>query len=298
MRGITSNEINEKHAFSLYLNFRSNTKIRYLQGTKRVQTLCINGKNYKEKTTDINIIDYECIGIDNEKEINDNYKLISIENGDNDEIIINNLNHLDISGYKDNDPHYKGNNNMLIFVIDENDIKDKKSKNNIFNFRLNGKIINNKKTYSNCVTSIPVEMYQINQTANFTFCSKDKEKGTLDVLLDLKNDKDNKTISFGNSEIQIEKDVPMYIPALNKIKLNYEYSPKKIINKKNSKIKTSVVVICIILPIILVGAIIGLAMFLTQRKRTINNNNLDNTNAISGSQIYNSSSTNAVDKAE
>jgi len=298
LRGITSNEINEKHAFSLYLNFRSNTKIRYLQGTKKVQTLCINGKNYKEKTTDINIIDYECIGIDNEKEINDNYKLISIENGDNDEIIINNLNHLVISGYKDNDPHYKGNNNMLIFVIDENDIKDKKSKNNIFNFRLNGKIINNKKTYSNCVTSIPVEMYQINQTANFTFCSKDKEKGTLDVLLDLKNDKDNKTISFGNSEIQIEKDVPMYIPALNKIKLNYEYSPKKIINKKNSKIKTSVVVICIILPIILVGAIIGLAMFLTQRKRTINNTNLDNTNAISGSQIYNSSSTNAVDKAE
>ena len=190
---------------------------------------------------------------------------------------------------------------MIIFKVNKEDINEKFSVNNVFNFSLNGKIKNNEKTYDKCIKDIQVEMYNIYQKSNITFCSKDKQNGRLDVFLNLNNDQNNKTIYFGNSEIEIENGVPMYIPALNKIKLNYEYSPIRTFFKKsssNSKIKTSILVLCIILPVIFVGALIGVAIFLTKRKSIITNNNLDNNNAISGSQIYNSSSTNAVDKAE
>jgi len=64
LRGITSSEINERHAFLLYLNFKLKKIIRYLQETSTIQAWCINDDYVKENSDDVTIIDYECIGID------------------------------------------------------------------------------------------------------------------------------------------------------------------------------------------------------------------------------------------
>lgn len=83
MRGITSDQITDAHSFFIYLFFRLISGIRLLEGEEssdiKIQATC---KISSKEGSDINLVDYECVG-DTEQDLS-NLNLVNIEEGDSD----------------------------------------------------------------------------------------------------------------------------------------------------------------------------------------------------------------------
>ena len=86
LRGITSSEINTRHAFLIYLSFKIRYDLINPKETIHMPAICEIDNEVNKTDYDINIVDYECIG---NNTIEDKYELAGIEDGNNDEIIIN-----------------------------------------------------------------------------------------------------------------------------------------------------------------------------------------------------------------
>ena len=86
LRGITSSQINTRHAFLVYLTFKIKYGLRNLQETIKMDAFCEIEEGVEQIEDYVNIVDYECIGNTN---IDDNYDLIGLEEGDNDGNIVN-----------------------------------------------------------------------------------------------------------------------------------------------------------------------------------------------------------------
>ena len=73
LSGITSSQINTRHAFLIYLTFIVKYDFRNLEeNVIKIPALCEIEKGVEKTDNDINIIDYNCIG---NSTIDDNYKL-------------------------------------------------------------------------------------------------------------------------------------------------------------------------------------------------------------------------------
>ena len=141
LRGITSSQINTRHAFLVYLTFKIKHGLRNLQEIIKIPALCEIKEEVEETLDYANIVDYEWIG--NSIIEADNYKLIEIEEDDNNDIIINgNLNeinkiinesdNLDIKNNSDFTAMLK--DNMIFFYINNDNITTINSSNNTFDF--------------------------------------------------------------------------------------------------------------------------------------------------------------------
>lgn len=85
LRGITSNQINERHAFLIYLIFLIKIPKRNLEENEiKILTICQVKKGVDEINNDINMVEYECIGNYTKNENLSNYILDNIEGGNNE----------------------------------------------------------------------------------------------------------------------------------------------------------------------------------------------------------------------
>ena len=98
MRGITSSQINSRHAFLIYLTFQIKHGLRSLQGENgdiRMPAICEIVDSVDETDNDVNMVDYECIGNQTNDQDLTNYALGNIEEADNpDSLKKSNLNDL------------------------------------------------------------------------------------------------------------------------------------------------------------------------------------------------------------
>ena len=98
MRGITSSQINTRHAFLIYLTFQMKHGLRNLEGENNSITMpgiCEILQGVDETNDDVNMVEYECIGNQTSDQDLTNYKLADIEEGDNPDSLKNsNLNEL------------------------------------------------------------------------------------------------------------------------------------------------------------------------------------------------------------
>ena len=91
MRGITTNQINSRHAFMIYLTFKIKHRIRYLEEEEnkdiRLPTICEVLSEVDRTEDDVNMVEYECIGNQtNEQDLTD-YTLDNIEEESNSSLI-------------------------------------------------------------------------------------------------------------------------------------------------------------------------------------------------------------------
>ena len=289
LRGITSSEINTKHAFLIYLTFRIRQRLRNLQETIKIPAFCEINNGVAKTDDNINIVDYECIGT---SIIDENYELIGIEDSIDNENIKN-------AGFKKiNDiisetlksggdlsqktiSSFLTTENIIIFVVDENN-KNKSSDNYIFNFTLNGRINKDITLTQKIPYEVEVEMYNITDKPKSTFYLENDRDARLNIFLELKNDVKKPVIYFGNSEINVNEDYLVYVPVLNEIELkNEKYSEEQTDDDNNgSKKKLLIIIICVI-GVIVLGGIIILIICLLKRKKTstnvfVNNNEGNN----------------------
>jgi len=289
--GITSNRIYEKYTFEIILIFILKSGLRSLEDKQiNIPAFCENEKGVEVSQNGIDRVIYECIGNAQDK-ILDNYELSGIDNGKNNNDIIKNIglkemNNL-ISKANNTEPNYKKIDNEIIFEINNSD-KDKEqiSKNNKFDFTLNGKIKTNIKNISSkeCISAESIKMTNTDEKAKAEFYPNNEK---INFILEIKNEQNNKTIKFESDIIQAN-DYIINIPNLNTIKLNYrvessgesvsstivDKEDENIVNnrKKDSAInKTSIIVVSIIGGVIFLGGLTIVIIYLVKHRKASKN---------------------------
>lgn len=298
LRGITSSEINTRHAFLIYLTFKIKYDLRNLNEIIKIPAICEIKEETEETIDYANIVDFDCIG--NTTIEDENYKLINIEEDDNNsEIIINgNINEINKIINESDDlgnkitPNFTTLqiDNMLFFQINNDNITNIISSNSTFNFSLNG-IINKQNIIpkindSKCIENIQIEMNKINNKANCSFCSDENLNARLSCNLSIIDNNNSKNFSFGTSEIKFEGlNRSVYIPELNKIQFYYktknyvesidvEPKNKKKNNSNNNKL---VIILSSVFSVIILGIITAILIYFLKCKKKngieiVNNN--------------------------
>ena len=241
MKGTTENEISPNHEFIIYLTLRND-------GNKeiKIETTCKLTNTVKEENSNINIVDYECIGKNASSIDLTNYKLYGIEEGNNeDSLKKSNLNELftEIKNNSDNDLDKLKNttssfqesdlNNKAIFTMDEN-IKSIKATDFKFKFTLDGKLDQD-------ITSEDIKLYmelaEVDTKATCTFSIGQNKAASLSCELNVEKHKNIKTFTFKTTEIKTE-NIEISLSQINEIELiNSEEEEEKEKEKKDCSSK-------------------------------------------------------------
>ena len=287
--GITSNRIYEKNTFEIILIFILKSGLRSLEDKQiNISALCENEKGVEVPENGIKEVIYVCIGNAQDKKL-DNYDLSGIDNGNNSGIIKNiglkEMNNL-ISIANNTGPNYKEVDKEIIFEINNSD-KDKEqiSKNNKFDFTLNGKI----KTNKNISTKerISAESIKMTNTDEKAKAELYPENEKINFILEIKNEPKSNPINFESDIIQAN-DYIINIPNLNTIKLNYkressgESVSSTIVDKEDGNIvntrtndsginKTSIIVVSIIGGVIFLGGLTIVVIYLVKHRKASKN---------------------------
>ena len=287
MRGITTDLISEGHAFTVTLTF----KILYTRGLRNVEeeenvkAICII-TNGIDRTNDISLVEYECIGNRTGKNNFTEDNNIHLENIKLGQVNDNNNDDKDIKNNEKNDEFLKSSNfeemlskvnydeinktestytindllNTTKFTLE--DIVDQVSDSYKFNFKLNGKI---NKDLPKQTIEAKLQLREIkNKTANCKFNIGDNKGADLDCDIDLEGYEELKQFSFRTTEIEGSK--PIYLSQLDEVKLIHKDKDEKEEKKKADIIKIVLIVAAVVL---VTGAIVGFIFI----KRILNKNN-------------------------
>ena len=278
LRGITTSQINSRHAFLVYLTFKLKHSLRNLQETLRIPAICeINDEN-EETNDDVNIVDYDCIG---NETVKGNYELIDIEGN------YSNINNNIINNPSKNNSNYTYENIPILFMLQNNNLNNKTFNNKIIDFSLYGKL-NKIKTASNKIitnhNNIEMELNEIKEKALCNFTKDEKLNANFSCNLEMNNNASSSNLTFKNNEIKIG-DVNLYINELNKINFSYEKEERinPIYKKKSSKNHTAIIVVCIIAGVVVIAAAVFTLLYIFKWRKK--NNVGDKTNAADISEV-------------
>ena len=221
------------------------------------------------------MIDYECLA--NNIEGNDltEYKLGGIEEGENDRLLKkSNLNTLTegkkMEDFIKNESAFTMDNLDKYVIIKLDEIKSPKAINYLFDFELEG-ILNKK--INNGEKNIELELNEIEDKVNCKFTVEDDTQANLNCKLDINKYKDINLFSFNTSEITTENN-DIFLPKLDEILLLNEIEEED----KNNNNKW-IIIGCVIEGVILIGIVVGIAIYLFKRvKKTNINNHTENNN--------------------
>ena len=105
MVGIASSQINTRHAFLIYMTFKIKSSLRYLEDENNnitMPAICEILEAVDATEDDVNMVEYECIGNNSNKEDMTKYQLDDIQEGNNENSLKkSNLNDI-VSDLKEN----------------------------------------------------------------------------------------------------------------------------------------------------------------------------------------------------
>ena len=236
--GITSSQINLRHAFLIYLSFRPKTSMRNLEEKDiKIPTICEIIEDVEETNNDVNMIEYECIGNYTSNENLSDYNLFNIEEGNNENILKkSNLNDLasliDLEKLDEKkDSEFTLDNLVKIIIFEINNLNETiKANNFIFNFVIEGKL--NKDLGKNISLRNDFNLLEVDNKANCLFSVGENKTANLSCDLNVENHKDIKTFSFKTSQIVTKEGDEIYFAKLNDLILENSIEKK---TKKKAK---------------------------------------------------------------
>ena len=267
MVGITSSQINTRHAFLIYLTFKIKSSLRNLEDEDvKIPAICEVLEGVDETSNDVNMVEYECIGNSTTDRDWDNYQLDNIEDENSDggnSLIRSNLKEI-IAEMKEkgtfknidkltSDFTYEDLIKIVIFQMKENinNIKANKFK---FNFKIEGQL--NKKLATETLTlNQKFDLVEVNAQINCDFSVKADLSSDLSCNFDANKFKDVKTFSFKTAEINT-KDNDIYLAKLNDIVL---------INSEKKDNKTVIIIVAVVCSVV-GAALIGVGIYFLIRK--------------------------------
>ena len=286
MVGITSSQINTRHAFLIYLTFKIKVSTRYLEdnGELRIPAICEVVEGVEETSNDVNLVEYECIGNSTEDKNWDNYQLNNIEEDNNGNALKkSNLNEM-VADMKEkgtfqniakttSDFTYEDLIKIVIFQMKEK-IDSIKATDFKFNFKIEGTL--NKDIISETITlKREFDLAEVDTKANCEFTIRTDLTADLSCNFDVNNHKDIKTFSFKTAQVNTE-DNEIYLSKLNDIVLiNSEEED----DDDNKTVIIVVIVVCCVVGAALIGVgIYFLVRKLKSAKKGLNMKNTDGNN--------------------
>ena len=271
MVGITSSQINTRHAFLIYLTFKIKSSLRYLENENNdnitMPAICEILEAVDATEDDVNMVEYECIGNNSNKEDMAKYQLDDIQEGNNENSLKkSNLNDI-VSDLKENgklknletklESDFTLEDLMKIYIFKMNEkINNFTADNFIFNFKIEGKL--NKKIPTQTEKIIINEKFNLSEIDNKADCKFEldiDQTGVLNCELNVENHKNIKTFSFKTSQIIDENKNEIYLSKFNDITLiNNEQKEDK--EDKDNKTKIIIIVVCVVGGTIIIGAIV------------------------------------------
>ena len=272
MRGITSSQINSRHAFLIYLTFQIKHLMRNLEEEEsiRMPAICEVLEEVEETRDDVNMVEYECIGNQTDDMDLANYKLDNIEEGNNSNSLKkSNLNELvaeikikigdleNLENVLESSFTFEDLMKIVIFqMTDEIDsIKANKFK---FNFQINGKL-NKEITQEEIIINREFELAEVDTRANCNFRIGLNKIADLSCDLNVQDHKDIKTFSFKTAQINTDTN-EIYLSKFSDIVLiNSEEE------EKDDNDKTIIIIISVVCGVV-GAALIGVGIFFLVRK--------------------------------
>ena len=268
LRGITSSQINTKHAFLIYLTFKikSSSNRNLQEEEKKIPAICEAINSVEESSNDVNMIDYECIGNATEGEDFTKYKLDDIDEGENNGLLKkSNLKELtneiikEDKGFEKQEPAFTFVELFKYVTFELNEIQNITSKNYIFDFKIDGKI--NKEVPKKSIDT-ELEINEIEDKAACKFnIEEDKITANLECKIDIKKYKEQEIFTFKTSEIKTD-DNDFYLAKIDEVLLINDVKERK---KKNY---TVIIALCVASGVlIIVGIIIVIIILVRKSKR-------------------------------
>jgi len=271
IRGITSSQINNKHAFLIYLTFKiKSSLLRNLDTNEeneeiKMSAICEIIKSVEATSDDVNIIDYECLANNTKNNSFDNYNLDKIEEGENEGLLKkSNLNELSnetsLEDMKKEKTVFTLEDVIKYVTFEMNEIKNQTTNNFTFDFIIEGKL-NKEITKGNI--SGKLDLNEIDEKVDFIFSFDDKKNANLTCKLDINKYKNKNVFSFKTLEIKNENN-EFYIAKLDEVLLINGYKEDKvdIVDQEN----TGLIIGCTIAGIIIAGGIIAFIVYMIKRK--------------------------------
>ena len=288
------------------MTFKVKSSLRILENNDEIilPSICEVKNSVKESSDDLNIVDYECISNNSNNTNLNNYELDIINEGEKEnEGLLKKSNIKELSQNISKENIIKENSlfkleDLMKYVIFEMDnIQNKTAKDNIFNFKIEGKI---NKEIEKGNASIELELNEIEDKANCYFIIEDYKKGNLNCLLDINKYKDNSLLTFKTSEFNFENHV-IYASKLNEIYLINNIKDNISEDDDNNKgdNKKAIIIGCCIGGVFFIGGCIALIIYLLKkRKKQIYFDSAKNDKKILYSNINNNNNNNKVNIME
>ena len=238
LRGITTSQINTRHAFLIYLTFKiKSLRNRYLQDEKKIPAICEALNSVEESSDDVNMIDYECIGNTTEEENLNDYQLDNIDEGENNGIIkTNNLkelaNEMKSDDFEKEEPSFTLEKLSEIVTFEMKEIQNITAINYTFDFKIDGKI--NKEISAKSIDTI-LQLNEIEDNATCKFNIEDEKKANLNCKIDINNYKQLKIFTFKTAEIKTDEN-DFYLAKINEVSLIND-KEKKVNDEERKEIK-------------------------------------------------------------
>jgi hypothetical protein len=265
LRGITTSEINTRHAFLIYLTFKIKSGRILEEEEKKIPAIC-EALNNAGNNEDLNMIDYECIGNTTGNEDLTNYKLDDIDEGSNDGLLKkSNLKELAQKKKTDNgielktEPEFKLDDLMKISIFSMDEISNQTASNYIFDFKIEGKM---NKAINPVTIPAELELNEIEEKANCNFVVEENQKANLNCKINIEQYKEQKLFTFKAAEI-ITDENDIYLSKIDEVLLIND-GEKEEEKKKNN---TGLIVGCVVGGVVLLSGIITLIVCFVKKKR-------------------------------
>ena len=273
LRGITTSQINTRHAFLIYLTFKIKISlIRNLEEDeieKKIPAICQAINNVDESSIDVNMIDYECVGNETLGEDTSKYQLNEIAEGENDGLLKkSNLNELaeekTIEELVKEEPIFTIVELFKYVTFEMNEVNNQTTNNYNFNFTIEGSI--NKEISPKSIDA-ELELNDIKEKANCNFNIEEDKKANLNCKLNIDKYKAKKLFTFKTSEI-ITEDNEFYLAKLDEVVLiNSVEDEKEEKEEKKEKNNIAIIVICIVVGVLVIVGLIALTIYLIKKNK-------------------------------
>ena len=211
---------------------------------KTIPAICEAINSVEASQNDVNIIDYECIGKASEGEDFSHYQLDSINEGENNGLLKNsNLNKIASEMKKEDfereEPSFTFEELSKYVTFEINEIQNIKSKNYIFDFKIEGKI---NKEISRKAINTELELNEIEENAICTFNIEENKKANLYCNMDVNKYKEQNLFTFKTYEINTD-DNDFYLAKIDEILLINDEEPKEDAKEEEEEKKKKIIIL-------------------------------------------------------
>ena len=265
LRGMTSSQINSRHAFLIYLTFKiKSSLLRILDDEPTEVTLpaiCEVKQGVESSSDDANLVDYDCHANNTDNVDLSKFKLDGIKQADAEnegQLKPSNLNDIindkNMEDFTKKEPSFTLDDLIKYVTFEMDNVQNQTAKDFIFDFKIEGKL--NKEIATGIITE-NFDLNEIDEKASCDFAIEADKKASLSCKIDINKYKALSLLSFKTSEIATANN-NIYLAKLDQVYLVNNIEEEK---EEDDDNKTAIIAGCVVAGVVVIGAGVGILIY-------------------------------------